>query len=169
MPAEGLAVLLRAFRLPTMAAMWEQSVSRAERENWGYKRLLQHLCESEAQDRNGVDVQQHPHPALCDRRVDEELCRDHRQRHQGQRAHALEPGRPAEEQPPDGDGEAGEGRAENPVHRGVGKHPREQEPRPLQRHGDDTGPQAEGLPRRHVSLRDRHWQGRRFPRAFCSV
>src|SRR3974390_637625 len=51
MPAEGLAVLLRAFRLPTMAAIWEESVSRAERENWGYKHLLQHLCESEAQDR----------------------------------------------------------------------------------------------------------------------
>ena len=51
MPAEGLAVLLRSFRLPTMAASWEESVSRAERENWGYKRLLQHLCESEEQDR----------------------------------------------------------------------------------------------------------------------
>ena len=51
MPAEGLAVLLRSFRLPTMAAIWEESVARAERENWGYQRLLQHLCESEAQDR----------------------------------------------------------------------------------------------------------------------
>lgn len=51
MPAEGLAVLLRSFRLPTMAAIWEESVARAERENWGYKRLLQQLCESEAQDR----------------------------------------------------------------------------------------------------------------------
>ena len=26
MPAEGLAVLLRSFRLPTMAAIWEESV-----------------------------------------------------------------------------------------------------------------------------------------------
>jgi DNA replication protein DnaC len=51
MPAEGLTGLLRAFRLPTMASIWEESVSRAERENWGYNRLLQHLCESEAQDR----------------------------------------------------------------------------------------------------------------------
>ena len=40
MPAEGLAMLLRSFRLPTMAATWEESVVRAERENWGYKRLL---------------------------------------------------------------------------------------------------------------------------------
>ena len=51
MSAEGLAGLLRSFRLPTMAAIWEESVARAERENWGYKRLLQHLCESEEQDR----------------------------------------------------------------------------------------------------------------------
>ena len=51
MPADGLAVLLRSFHLPTMAALWEETVGRAERENWGYKRLLQHLCESEEQDR----------------------------------------------------------------------------------------------------------------------
>jgi len=57
MPAEGLAVLLRSFRLPTVAAIWEESVGRAERENWGYKRLLQHLCESEAQDRRERKVQ----------------------------------------------------------------------------------------------------------------
>ena len=43
MPAEGLAVLLRSFRLPTIAAIWQESVVRAERENWGYKRLLQHF------------------------------------------------------------------------------------------------------------------------------
>jgi DNA replication protein DnaC len=41
----------RSFRLPTIAAIWEQSAARAERENWGYQRLLQHLCESEEQDR----------------------------------------------------------------------------------------------------------------------
>jgi DNA replication protein DnaC len=57
MAAEGLAVLLRSFRLPTMAAIWEESVVRAERENWGYKRLLQHLCESEAQDRRERKMQ----------------------------------------------------------------------------------------------------------------
>ena len=57
MAAEGLAVLLRSFRLPTMAAIWEESVVRAERENWGYKRLLQHLCESEEQDRHERKIQ----------------------------------------------------------------------------------------------------------------
>jgi DNA replication protein DnaC len=51
MSAEGLSVLWRSFRLPTIAAIWEESVVRAERENWGYRRLLQHLGESEAQDR----------------------------------------------------------------------------------------------------------------------
>ncbi|MHC1763089.1 MAG: IS21-like element helper ATPase IstB [Verrucomicrobiia bacterium] len=51
MPAKGLSLLLRSFRLPTMAQIWEESVARAERENWGYPRFLQHLCESEEQDR----------------------------------------------------------------------------------------------------------------------
>jgi len=51
MSADPLALAFRSFHLPTMAAIWEQSVERAERENWGYRRLLQHLCESEDQDR----------------------------------------------------------------------------------------------------------------------
>jgi DNA replication protein DnaC len=51
MPAEALAVLLRSFRLPTVASICEESVARAEREEWGYRKLLQHLFESEAQDR----------------------------------------------------------------------------------------------------------------------
>jgi hypothetical protein len=41
MPPDGLAMLLRSFRLPTMAAIWEETVARAERENWGYKRMIQ--------------------------------------------------------------------------------------------------------------------------------
>lgn len=51
MSADPLALAFRSFHLPTMAAIWEQSVERAERENWGYRRLLQHLCECEDQDR----------------------------------------------------------------------------------------------------------------------
>jgi len=54
---DGLAGLLRSFRLPTMAAMWAESVVRAERESWGYQRLLQHLCESEEQDRRERKMQ----------------------------------------------------------------------------------------------------------------
>ncbi|HOB97317.1 MAG TPA: ATP-binding protein [Verrucomicrobiota bacterium] len=51
MSAEALPGLLRSFRLPTVASIWEESIARAEQENWGYRRLLQHLFESEAQDR----------------------------------------------------------------------------------------------------------------------
>src|ERR1039457_485389 len=57
MPTDGLAGLLRSFRLPTMAAMWAESVARAERESWGYQRLLQHLCESDEQDRRERTMQ----------------------------------------------------------------------------------------------------------------
>jgi DNA replication protein DnaC len=57
MPTDGLAGLLRSFGLSTMAALWAESVSRAEREHWGYQRLLQHLCESEEQDRRERKLQ----------------------------------------------------------------------------------------------------------------
>lgn len=56
MPAEGLAVWLRACRLPTMTAVEEQRVSRADRENWDDQRRRQHWCESEAQDRQEMEV-----------------------------------------------------------------------------------------------------------------
>lgn len=51
MSANGLPLVLRSFGLTTMAGMWEQALASAERENWGYVRLMEHLCESEAQDR----------------------------------------------------------------------------------------------------------------------
>jgi DNA replication protein DnaC len=51
MSADALALMFRTFHLPTMASIWEESVQRAEQENWGYRRLLQYLCETEAQDR----------------------------------------------------------------------------------------------------------------------
>lgn len=57
MSADGLAGLLRTFHLPTMATLWEESAGQAERENWGYRRYLQHLCESEAQDRRERKMQ----------------------------------------------------------------------------------------------------------------
>ena len=57
MSADGLAGLLRSFHLSTMATVWEESAGRAERENWGYRRFLQHLCESEAQDRRERKMQ----------------------------------------------------------------------------------------------------------------
>lgn len=51
MATDGLPVLLRSFGLTTMAGMWEETLANAERENWGYARMMRQLCESEAQDR----------------------------------------------------------------------------------------------------------------------
>jgi DNA replication protein DnaC len=51
MTTPALTALLREFRLPTIASLWEESLARAEREDWGCQRLRRHLCQSEAQDR----------------------------------------------------------------------------------------------------------------------
>ena len=44
-------MLLRGFRLPTMAAEYEAVMQRAEKEGWSPRQVLRHLCESEAVDR----------------------------------------------------------------------------------------------------------------------
>jgi len=46
-----LAMYFKSFRLPTMAALTDEAVSKAEAEDWGYRRFLTYLCESEFQDR----------------------------------------------------------------------------------------------------------------------
>ena len=51
MSADALGLLLKAFRLPTMAGMYERAVQQAEQQGWCYRQFLQHLCEAEAQDR----------------------------------------------------------------------------------------------------------------------
>lgn len=51
MAHDSLALILKSFRLPTMASLYERVLDQAEKENWGYRKFLQHLCESEAQDR----------------------------------------------------------------------------------------------------------------------
>jgi DNA replication protein DnaC len=51
MSADPLAMLLRSFRLPTMAARYAEALASAEQDNWGYRRFLLHLCEAEATDR----------------------------------------------------------------------------------------------------------------------
>lgn len=51
MSHDPLQIMLKAFHLPTMAAIYAQSQQQAEQQNWGYKKFLMHLCESEAQDR----------------------------------------------------------------------------------------------------------------------
>jgi len=51
MSADSLALLLKAFRLPTMADIYERVMQEAEQQGWGYRKFLLHLCEAEAQDR----------------------------------------------------------------------------------------------------------------------
>ncbi len=51
MSASSLPILLRAMRLPTIAREYDQAIHRAESENWGYKRFLSYLFETEANDR----------------------------------------------------------------------------------------------------------------------
>ena len=50
---EGTTVemLLRGFHLPTMAALYEPTMRRAEAEGWSHRHVLEHLCQSEATDR----------------------------------------------------------------------------------------------------------------------
>ena len=51
MSHDPLAGLLRSFHLPTMASIYCETLEQAEKNNWGYRKFLQHLCESEAEDR----------------------------------------------------------------------------------------------------------------------
>jgi len=46
-----LAMYFKSFRLPTMAALTDDAIRKAEAEDWGYRRFLTYLCESEFQDR----------------------------------------------------------------------------------------------------------------------
>ena len=50
---EGATVemLLRGFHLPTMASLYEPTMRRAEAEGWSHRHVLEHLCQSEATDR----------------------------------------------------------------------------------------------------------------------
>ena len=51
MAPDALVLALKSFSLPTMAALYESALQQAESENWGYRKFLQYLCDSEAQDR----------------------------------------------------------------------------------------------------------------------
>jgi len=51
MSHDPLQIMLKAFHLPTMAAIYGPCLQQAEQQNWGYKKFLMHLCESETQDR----------------------------------------------------------------------------------------------------------------------
>ena len=58
MPGDSLGLLLKAFRLPTMAEMCERVVPEAEQQGWGYRKFLLHLCEAEVQDRAERNLEQ---------------------------------------------------------------------------------------------------------------
>jgi DNA replication protein DnaC len=49
--ADTLEMMFREFCLPTMAARFEEMIQSAETQNWGYRKLLLHLCEAEAAER----------------------------------------------------------------------------------------------------------------------
>ena len=51
MSHDPLPILLRSLRLPTMAEECEGAIARAEAENWGYKKLLGYLAETESSQR----------------------------------------------------------------------------------------------------------------------
>ena len=44
-------MLLRGFHLPTMSALYEPTMRKAEEEGWSHRQVLEHLCQSEANDR----------------------------------------------------------------------------------------------------------------------
>lgn len=46
-----LSMYFKSFRLPTMAGLTDDAIRKAEAEDWGYRRLLTYLCESEYQER----------------------------------------------------------------------------------------------------------------------
>ena len=49
---DSAEMLLRSFRLPTMAGQYEEVMQRAEREGWSHRQVMRHLCESEAVERS---------------------------------------------------------------------------------------------------------------------
>jgi len=51
MSADPLSLLLRSFKLPTMAARYPEMLASAEQSNWGYRQFLMQLCEAEGADR----------------------------------------------------------------------------------------------------------------------
>ena len=52
MSADPLALLLKSFNLSVMAQIYDESLGRAEKENWGYRKFLRYLCENESQSRH---------------------------------------------------------------------------------------------------------------------
>ena len=51
MGTDPLEMILRSFRLPSMAGGYAAALQQAEAGHWGYRKFLLHLCEAEAADR----------------------------------------------------------------------------------------------------------------------
>ena len=49
-------LLLKSFNLTTMVQIYDESLQRAEKENWGYRKFLQYLSENEFQARHGRKI-----------------------------------------------------------------------------------------------------------------
>jgi DNA replication protein DnaC len=49
---DNVEMLLRSFRVPTMAALYEATLERAQAEGWSPRQVLAHLCQSESADRS---------------------------------------------------------------------------------------------------------------------
>lgn len=52
MSTDALILLLRSFNLTTVAEVYDEALSLAEKENWGYRKFLLFLCENEFQARH---------------------------------------------------------------------------------------------------------------------
>src|SRR5271163_448190 len=50
-PAQSLAILLRALKLPSFTRYAEEVAQKAEREGWTFGQFLHHLAELEVQER----------------------------------------------------------------------------------------------------------------------
>ena len=51
MSADPLGLLLRSFKLPTMAKRYPETLANAQAHGWDCRRFLLDLCEAEATDR----------------------------------------------------------------------------------------------------------------------
>ncbi len=54
---DSLTLLLKSFNLTTMAGIYADTLKRAEKENWGYRKFLLYLCENESQSRHDRKIQ----------------------------------------------------------------------------------------------------------------
>jgi len=51
MSIHSTRLLLKTFNLTTMASILEESINKAERENWTFDNFLSFMCENELQER----------------------------------------------------------------------------------------------------------------------